>query len=602
MPGAGQVSRRRRRRIVPAAVLCGVVAVGTLALVAATDVRASTAGGAAAAFTPRDGTAGWSQMPGGVAQHEHRRAPGLSALFALPETAYEIAVGGYPADAVSVPHWGVYSGPEAGRAGGIPRELFSVGGDGIRQIAAIGFPTDSVFVPGLLVLPADVERGAEWSSEGDSVWAGLGADGMPFSALYAYSADSTAREPEDPALAPYAEDGCLETASTLTLTPDEGDDLIYRQTSLWCPGEGVVASTGAVDGFEPVTISHAEEPHVAIQLGGRVPSWQHPEHWDAAPVAARLADSVWGDTAFTTTPALNPVMVGSRLAVADANSADLNLFEEDAQGLFVARMLGPGGDVTAMGSQGEVLIVATSRRDLIAYTARGDRVWTRSTPDLVVTAPLAGGANCFVVAGLDGSVRLVDAATGEDRWVADVSADGLETLAVSGSLAVAGDRVGSLAAVDLTDGSVVWTGADDWKADALAADAESIFVARDDGIERLDPVTGATLWKTGVGTGLDDLAIVGDLVVAQTWEDLVAMSAEDGGIRWRAPRATAMTSDGTSLVAAGGSSIRLIGSDGTDAATWPVPAESLGSYRYLTAATNAVWMLDGKAGIVKVGR
>ena len=30
-------------------------------------------------------------------------------------------------------------------------------------------------------------------------------------------------------------------------------------------------------------------------------------------------------------------------------------------------------------------------------------------------------------------------------------------------------------------------------------------------------------------------------------------------------------------------------------------AESLGSFRYLTPAVNAVWMMDGKAGIVKVG-
>ena len=348
--------------------MCAVVAMGTLALVAATDARPSAAGGAAAAFLPPDGAVGWAQMPGGAAQYEHRRAPGAAALFVLPDIAADIAITAYLDSARSTPHWATYWGPEAGRAGANPRDLYSIGPDGIRTVANMGYALDSVFVPGLRVLPSDVKAGAKWTSDGTSVWAQLGADGASQSAEFAYSAAFTAREPKAAELAGYAHGGCLETVADLTLTPTGGAAIAYHQTSLWCPGEGLVASTGAYGGADPTTIAPAEAPDVAVQLSARVPSWQHPESWDAAAVAARWSDPVWGDTAFTASPAVRPVMVGDALAVADVNSGDLTLLREDEQGLVVSRVLRPGGDVIALGPAGELLIAATSQRDLVAYT------------------------------------------------------------------------------------------------------------------------------------------------------------------------------------------------------------------------------------------
>jgi len=601
MPGPGVVLRRRRGRTVAAAVVCGVVAAGTLVLVAATDARPPVIGGAAAAFLPPDGAVGWAQMPGGVAQYEHRRAPGAAALFVLPSVAAEIAIAAYAESARSTPYWATYWGPEAGRPGANPRELSSIGSDGIRTVASIGYPLDSVFVPGLRVLASDVKPGAEWTSDGTSTWAQLGPDGAPQSADFLYSAGFTARVPEADELSDYAHDGCLETVATLTLTPAEGAALTYHQTSLWCPGEGQVASTGAYEGQEQSTIPPAEAPAVTVQLSARVPSWQHPGSWDAAAVAARWSDPVWGDTAFTTSPAVRPVMVGDALAVADVNSGDLTLLREDEQGLVVSRVLRPGGDVIALASVGELLIAATSQRDLVAYTVRGDRVWTHRTPDLVVAAPVSDRGDGLAVACLDGTLRLLDARTGKERWSADVSSDGLESLTVTRDLAISADRTGALAAADLDDGTLVWTDETGGEVAGFATDGDSLFAARGDDIERLDAASGATIWKTSVSTGMDDLVLVDDQVVAQTWDDVAALDPDGGRIAWRAPLASAITTDGTALIAASGSSIRLIANDGTDAATWPVPPESLGSFRYLTPAVDAVWVTDGKAGIVKVG-
>jgi outer membrane protein assembly factor BamB len=601
MPETGVVSRRRRRKVVAAVVVTLVVASGTAVLVAATDVRPSTGGGAAAAFVPADGAVGWSAMPGGVAQHEQRLAPGVAALFAIPQAAQGIAIGGYATGAESTPHWVTYWGPEAGRAGASPTDLYSLTPDGIRIVASTGFPLDSVFVPGLLVLPRDAAPGVDWTSKGESVWAGIGSGGAPFSAQYSYAAKASVRAPKAPELAAWVEDGCLETVSVVTLTPAQGDALTYRQTSLWCPGRGSVATTGAFDGDASVTIGPSPDPKAKIQVGARVPSWQHPEHWDAAPVPARWADAVWGDSPFAVAPALRPVMVGDRLAVADVNSGDITLLAEDPQGLVVGRVLRPGGDVIALAGVGDVLLAATSQRDLVAYTVRGDRAWTRRTPDLVVTAPVWSGGDGVVIACLDGTVRMLDAASGEDRWVADVSGDGVEALVVAGPLAIAADRGNAITAVDLSDGSIVWTDEGDDEITGFAVDGETIFVARGDRVERLDPASGAIVWKTDVGTGTDDLVMVGDSVVAQTWRDLVAIDPVDGGVVWHARGATAIVTDGSELIATGGSEIRLVADDGTDAATWPVAPESLGSFRYLTPAANAVWLSDAKAGIVKVG-
>lgn len=578
-----------------------MVAAGTLALVAATDARPAAEGGAAAAFLPPDGSVGWAQMPGGVAQYEHRRAPGAAALFLLPDVAADIAITAYLDSALSTPHWATYWGPEAGRPGANPRDLYSIGSDGIRTVAGIGYALDSVFVPGLRVLPADVEAGAEWTSDGTSVWAQLGPDGASQSGEFAYSAAFAAREPRADELVGYAHAGCLETVADLTLTPTDGAALTYRQTSLWCPGEGQIASTGAFEGEEPTTIGPAAAPDIPVQLSARVPSWQHPESWEAAAVAARWSDPVWGDTAFTVTPDVRPVMVGDALAVADLNSGDLTLLHEDDQGLVVSRVLRPGGDVIALGTVGEVLIAATSERELVAYTVRGDRVWTHRTPDLVVAAPVSDRGDGLVVACLDGTLKLLDAATGKERWSTAVSSHGVESLTVTRDFAVSADRAGALAAVDLDDGEPVWTDESEGEVAGFATDGEALYAARGDDIERLDAASGATVWKTDVRTGMDGLALVGDHVVAQTWSDLAAVDPESGRIAWRAPGASSMTTDGTALIAATGSRIRLIAEDGTDAASWPVPPESLGSFRYLTPAVNAVWMTDGKAGIVKVG-
>ena len=231
------VARRRRRKVIAAVAVAAVVGAGTVLLVGATDMSPPAVGGPAAAFLPVDGAVDWLGTANGDVQREQRRSPGITPLFAFPTSLTSLAMSAYGDDARSVPHWATYWGPAVGRDGGIPRDLYSVTDAGIRLVASTGYPLDSVFVPGILVLAADVRAGAEWTTEGASLLAQAGANG-PESAEFAYAGEYSAQEPDDPVLLPFAEQGCLQVASRLTLTPGDGDPLVVEETALWCAGRG----------------------------------------------------------------------------------------------------------------------------------------------------------------------------------------------------------------------------------------------------------------------------------------------------------------------------------------------------------------------------
>ncbi|MET0780118.1 MAG: PQQ-binding-like beta-propeller repeat protein, partial [Microbacterium sp.] len=164
-----------------------------------------------------------------------------------------------------------------------------------------------------------------------------------------------------------------------------------------------------------------------------------------------------------------------------------------------------------------------------------------------------------------------------------------------------GDRVGGVFALSVTDGSELWTGDDPAKVDAIATDGEALYLGRGTQVLRVDAESGDTVWSTNVSTGLDDLLVVGDRVAVQTWRDLVGLEPKGGTIVWSAPGATDIATDGAVLIAHDGRTVRLVDADGSDAATWPVEAESLGASRYLTTGPDGVWLVDTVTDTVRLG-
>lgn len=600
MPRLGTVSRRRRRSLVAAVSVAAVVGVGTAGLVIAGEARPAVIGGRAAAFLPPDGAVDWVGLPAGAVQREDRIAPGLAAMFAFPSMAQNMAVGGYSDEGMQWPHWVSYWGPGAGRADALPRDLYAISPEGIRHVMSTGFPLDTVYVPGLLVLPADVRPGATWTSEGRSVWAQDAAEGGG-AALYDHVASFEAKEPIAPELLPHASDGCLETDSRLTIAAEGAEGLVFVQATLWCPGGGAVAAVGGLEGEAPTIVRPETGRTAGVSLAPARISWRNTAGWRDRCVPARSLDPVWGTSAFPVSPSTKPVVVGDAFAVADVNSADVTLLEEGPEGLVVRATVHPGGDPISLSAVGELLVVATSGRDLVAYSGTGERLWSISTPDLVAAPVVSDGGNGIVVAGLDGTVRLLDARTGTERWRSDASPDGFERLVVTEGRAIAADRVGGVFAVSLDDGSVEWSLEEKEETTALETDGTALLLARGSRVLRVDPANGAVLWNAPVGTGVEALETASGRLMVLTWRELLALDVEDGALAWRAEGGDLLTGDGASVVVAGSGGVRLIGADGVAVGRWALPAETLGSGRYLVAGRDAVWVFDTVTGTVRIG-
>ena len=112
---------------------------------------------------------------------------------------------------------------------------------------------------------------------------------------------------------------------------------------------------------------------------------------------------------------------------------------------------------------GEGLVVVGSLEgDVIALdAATGTEKWTSKVANEVLVAPAVGGGMVFVHSN-DGRVTALDAATGERRWFysADVPAltvRGSGAITIGPGILLVGNDNGTLTALSMTDGGVVWT-------------------------------------------------------------------------------------------------------------------------------------------------
>ena len=181
MSGRGAGDRRRRGRVGAAIGVTVVVALGAVGVLGASAARTSAAWPAAAAFLPADGHADWVGTGADAVQREHWLSAGATPLFAFPEQATDLALGGYTEASLDGWHWAVLRtavAPGAATHAERGMDLYSVTSDGIRLVLNVDASGGFSLSPGVVVLDAAARPGATWSSEGDAVWAFLG-DGGP---------------------------------------------------------------------------------------------------------------------------------------------------------------------------------------------------------------------------------------------------------------------------------------------------------------------------------------------------------------------------------------------------------------------------------------
>ncbi len=552
--------------------------------------------GDAERFLPADGTAQWMHTSTDAAAHvrEHERAGGITPLLGFPALARDLALRSYDdPDIAAVPHWVVnaLTPDESAQR----RDLYRLDDTGVRLVLSTGAPTAVLFAPGLLALPADVAPGATWESEGTALFATGGDDG-PRAAEVAYAARFTARTPEDPVFAEFAAPGCLEVAAVNTLTwPGDIPADEIEEGTLWCPGQGVVASWSSMNGDAPTVTVPADPADAASVAASSVPRWD-PAGWGASEVAVSAVDPAFGTAPTEVTPVLPPVRLGDGWAVPEDASGSIVLLEPDGDGLVVRGLAHPGGDITALGAASGLVVAATTTRDLVAYTASARRAWRMGLDDLVIVPPVAGTDGSVFVAGLDGRVRAVDAGTGAERWQVVASGDGLTRLTAAGDVVVAADTAGRVIALDAATGDTLWT-AEGEALEALAATADAVLVARDLTLERRAARAGTVVWSAEIDDPVADIAVAGTDVVLSTSGGLVAVSAASGAARWTAPAGAAIVGDGATVLVRRGEEVAVVEDDGADGAAWTLPTAG----GMLVAGADAAWWFGGADGIERIG-
>ena len=535
------------RRALVWVTIIGVVAVGTAGLAASDLSPAPVTGGAAARFMPHDGSATlWTDSDGARAIHENARDTGPAMLLELPaNAAYGIFTENDDATLRGMDLWRetvtYLDEPDNSPVS----TLYVLDPAGISMLAATGGPVGFSYSPALVVLPADAAPGATWTGSGAAMPAGL--------LEYTTSGEVEA-----------GEDGCLVTVTdTRYIDPDTRSELlVVEETATWCPGRGIVHDVGVVNGEED-TYASVELPETGgfgrsdLVTRPSASDWADAERWRARDLAFVIADPGFGDSPQGTPFDGLAATLEDGTLVAAAGS---RLVSYTVEGGVATRgwLASPGGDLITLAAIGDVTLVSTAERRLIAYDDRGARLWSVSFPDVVLAPPAAAPDDDIVAVSVDGTVRRIDLATGETVWSAALRTDVESTPAVAGGVAVVVDRGGAVIARSLTDGAPRWTvelvGAE------RAAGGDGVIAVQ--GVSAdvwvLDPATGEVRWdadRPGLGRGI---LVTGGLVVAQGESGTTAWSVDGGEERWSSTASeNLLVGDGRFvLVTAGGLEVR----------------------------------------------
>jgi len=162
------------------------------------------------------------------------------------------------------------------------------------------------------------------------------------------------------------------------------------------------------------------------------------------------------------------------------------------------------GEPTFFGD-GERLVAGDRRGRLAAFEVAGGKLlWSRNLGDAVVAPPVPVGADRLLIAGADGSLRLLSSDTGEDLWVdARPGQAGFHSRPlVHGPLVVAQDAANKVVGRTL-EGRFVFAYEDVPPLDELAlfgeappaTDGKRIFLGMSDGtVLALPPTGGKAIW------------------------------------------------------------------------------------------------------------
>lgn len=596
----------RPTSVVASVALTGVVLVTGISIAVADDQTAAELGGEAAKYVPVDGHLEWvGDNLGSTRMTESSRSIGFEDILLLPTPAGNAVVGLLGEDSRVAQLWRestlTVTSSNEDETGVQTVDLHRLSTDGLSMLAGYGGSIGFAYSPPLLELPSDVAPGSTWSSAGDALPGGI----------LTYVSEATASVPSHPELIAAADladselDDCLQTDGSSIYRDSDGVTILdIVEADLWCLGRGRVAIVATVNGG-PVVQGPTAAPSAGAQATqASAPAWGSGGDWRAVETATRHLDAFFGEQPLPVSLANPPRRTDSGLVVAVNQSGDdVVALRPDAGALVRDWIAHPGGEVITVETVGDVVIVTTSQRRVLAYSDTGQRLWALDVPELILAPPTAGSDGTVVLVGLDGTLLRADATTGEVAWRRALNADVSVSATAEGERIVAVDRAGAVTALDRRTGDTVWRVDTGQVPTHLVAGAGRVLVVGDDGFVRaLDSDTGERVWQLRYTGNTRAAVVIGDIAIVATDESTRAVDLASGAVRWSRGGAQDVITDGASAVAFGESTAQLVDASGATLAEWTMPSLSLAIYRYAVAGDDGFWVFRSNQPALKVGR
>lgn len=610
-PSASVVAARWLSGILTPLVVLAV-AVG---LDAVDQVAPDPLAGTAARYVPPDGhRTVLRDAAGELVVVEHARSVGVEEILTAPPSVAAAVLDRRGEQQVRTAQW--WRVARIDSAGTRTVDLYRLAPEGIVQVAAWGGSIGFVFEPELLVLPAEAVAGDRWSASGSALGDGVLAYELTAAAFSATGPFTDAQGDTVPLTG-----GCLGVDSSVVLSaPADALRTDLVESTVWCPGRGPVWSSGTVDA-EPVGQAEVRPASLAA-LARDLPD---AEEWaESAPQAMALrapralslvaADPFFGESPLGVQVSLPPLLLADgRIVAINDRGDDVHWWRRAGAELVLDASAHPGGVIVSSAVVGDLVIVSTAQRAVVAYDGLGRRVWQWRGPELVlapaVGVPGRGGsgeraAPDVVVVDRGGQATRLDAETGAVRWSAVVDADARAPVVVAGGAVIVADERGRVSALAAVDGALQWREDIGFAENAAASsDGAAVAVQLESGeVVVLRARDGAELAAHRYPGVARDLVIAEGVVLALSDERLIAVDAASGDLLWRDEGALTLVGEGSVVAVLSDDRVRLVAVvDGSTRAEQALEPSLVSATRRALAVGSGLLIIDSDGRVQDVG-
>jgi outer membrane protein assembly factor BamB len=263
----------------------------------------------------------------------------------------------------------------------------------------------------------------------------------------------------------------------------------------------------------------------------------------------------------------------------------------------------PGGTATSTATFGDLTLITTSGRQLVAYDRYGRWVWQAPLPDQAVVAPVRL-ADLAVVATLDGNVTAVDLATGQVAWTQRVSDAVRLPPQAWGDRVVVADLSQTVTCFG-TDGSRLWSEESLAVSNlAIAPGPDPIVVlgiagrrglglALSDGVQR---------WSSPQEVAFVSMFPLDQVVAVRDGNLTIGLDPHTGATAWvwDKARTYAGVGQGTHLLLLGDDRLFALDSHGNQLKDWPLPLAGGAPSASLSLGTDRVLVWSPRSVLLGV--